>query len=98
MDDVILFGRGTLEEWNAYKAVLDLFCSTYGMSISMEKSSFLRNNLMDKVYNSISAILPFKMDPINQGFKYLVFRPKPLGYVIKDQRWILKIFENKLGH
>ena len=41
VDDLIFFGRGTFEEWKAYKCVLDLFCSALGMIISLEKSSFL---------------------------------------------------------
>ena len=64
----------------------------------MEKSSFLRNYLTDDVSNRISAILPFKMDLIDSGFKYLGFRLKPLGYGLKDWRWIIKIFEDKLSH
>ena len=41
VDDVILIGVGTIEEWSAYKGALDLFCWVSGMSISPLKSSFL---------------------------------------------------------
>ena len=80
------------------KTLLDLFCTTSRMSISLDKSSFLSNNLTDEVSNNISAILPYKMEPIDLGFKYLGFRLKPLGYCLKDWRWIIKKFENKIGH
>ena len=40
VDDVILIGIGTIGEWSAYKDALDLFCSTTGMTVSLEKSSF----------------------------------------------------------
>ena len=69
-----------------------------GMGISMDKSSFLLNNMTKEVKNSISAILPFKMDMIDLGFKYLGLWLKPLGYVIKDWRWIINIFERNLRH
>ena len=68
------------------------------MSISLKKSSFIRNNLSDEISNSISTILPFKMELIDYGSKYLGFTLKPLGYCVKDWRWILKIVENKIGH
>ena len=45
MDDVVLFGYGSLKEWDAYKDIFDLFCATSGMCISVEKYSFPYNNL-----------------------------------------------------
>ena len=44
-DDVILFGLGTLDEWQNYKELLDIFCSATGMKISVEKSSFMYNDI-----------------------------------------------------
>ena len=41
VDDVLLFGIGTVGEWKAYKEALDLFCSATGMAVSIKKSSFL---------------------------------------------------------
>ena len=60
MDDVVLFGIGTLGEWAAYNGILYLFCSASSMSVSIEESSFLCNNLQEDVNNSIQAILPYK--------------------------------------
>ena len=45
VDDVILIGVGTIEEWSAYKGALDLFCKVSGMSVSPLKSSFLYQNV-----------------------------------------------------
>ena len=42
--DVILFRYGSLEEWDAYKYILDLFCAALGMCISIEKYYFCCNN------------------------------------------------------
>ena len=41
VDDVILIGVGTVEEWSAYKGALDLFCLELGMYVISLKSSFL---------------------------------------------------------
>ena len=84
VDDVVLFGLGTLEEWLVYKENLDLFCLASGMSIIVDKSSFLFNDVDEGIRNDILTILPYKMDPIDEGFKYLGYRLKPLGYGIND--------------
>ena len=54
VDDVILFGIGTVQEWGAYKEVLDLFCSATGMTVNMEKSSFLYHNVDEETRRKIS--------------------------------------------
>ena len=45
IDDAILFGLTIVEEWKEYKNILDFFCVALGMRISMEKTSFLTNNI-----------------------------------------------------
>ena len=35
VDDVILFGFGSVEEWKAFKEILDIFCEASGMSINI---------------------------------------------------------------
>ena len=49
VDDVILFGFGSLEEWRAFKDILDTFCEASGMSININKSSFLHNDLGEDI-------------------------------------------------
>ena len=71
MDDVILIGVGTVEEWSAYKGALDLFCSASGMSVSSIKSSFLYQNVDTDIREKIAELFPFRMDPLTVGFKYL---------------------------
>ena len=45
MDDVILIGVDTVEEGSAYKYALDVFCLALGMTVSIEKSYFLYQNV-----------------------------------------------------
>ena len=96
MDDVILIGVDTVEEWSAYKDALDLFCSASGMTVSIEKSYFLYQNVDVDIINKIAEFLPFKMEPLTGGFKYLGYRLKPLGYHTSDWRWMIELFEKKI--
>ena len=59
VDDVILFGLGTVEEWGAYKEAPYLFCSATVMSSSMEKYSFLYQNVDEETRRQISMLLPY---------------------------------------
>ena len=84
VDDVILFGIGTVSEWGAYKEALDLFCSATSMSVSKEKSSFLYQEVDEDTRCQIYVLLPYRMATITAGFKYLGYRLKPLGYRSSD--------------
>ena len=86
VDDVILFRLGTVEEWGAYKESLKLFCSAMGMCVSMEKYSFLYQNVDEETICQISMLLPYSMVPISLGFKYLGYCLKYLGYHTFDWR------------
>ena len=98
VDDVILFGSGTFEEWVAFKVILDTFCAASGMSINMDKSCFLFNNMEEGLLNKISSSLSFNFDHISCGFKYLGYFIKPLGYRVKDWHWLIKNFERRIQH
>ena len=94
--DVILFGMGTVVEWIAFDVILETFCSTLDMSISMDKSGFLFNELDLGILHSIQHFIPYKADPIQLGFKYLGFYIKPLGYKVEDWYWLVKDFERRI--
>ena len=96
VDDVILFGLGTLGEWKHYKELLDLFCSATGMEINDEKSSFLYNDMDEHSRENTFALLPFKMEPLSMGFKYLGYYLKPLGYCVNEWHWLIKKFEKRI--
>ena len=46
----------------------------------------------------IARILPYKMEPVTSGFKYLGYQLKPLGYKITDWYWLIQKFENRILH
>ena len=87
-----------MEEWHGYKEILDLLCSSTRMKISIEKSSFLYNEVEEVTKAEIFSLLPYKMDTITVGFKYLGYYLKPLGYCTNDWRWIIKRFEKRISN
>ena len=82
--DVLLFGKVSIEEWSIYKEVLDLFCSATSMDFSHNKSMFLEVGLDGEVLSQIKLLLPFNIQPLESGFKYLVFFLKPNDYHKED--------------
>ena len=40
VNDVMIFGRGDLDEWRTIKGLTDSFCSAFGMSFNPVKSYF----------------------------------------------------------
>ena len=68
------------------------------MLISSEKSSFLFNDIDDDTRRNITDLLPYKMEPIIKGFKYLGYRLKPLGYRTNDWQWLLTMFEKRINN
>ena len=84
VDDVILLGTGTLPKWIAFEIILSTFCKAFGMSISLDKSCFLFNNVDDDILLDIARVIPYNMEPIALGFKYLGYYLKPLGYKVSD--------------
>ena len=84
VDDVILLGTGTLIQWMYFEVILSTFCKASGMSISVEELGFLFNNIDEGTLLSIARVLPYKMEIITTGFKYLGYFLKPLGYKVNN--------------
>ena len=96
VDDVILMGTGTLQEWDAFDVILETFCKAFDMRISLEKSCFLYNNIDDASLMDIARVLPYQMEPVQTGFKYLGFYLKPLRYRAYDWLWLVQKFEKRI--
>ena len=98
MDDVILFGFGSVEEWKAFKEILDIFCEASGMSININKSSFLHNDLDADFLQNLAGNFPYRLDLLSKGFVYLGCYLKPSGYLIRDWFWLVDKFEKRISH
>ena len=96
--DVILLGSGTLSDWMAFDVLLSSFCKASRMIISLDKSCFLYNNVEEDIRLDIARVLPYKMEHITSGFKYLGYFLKPLGYRVNDWKWLIQRYESKISH
>ena len=45
VDDVILFGDGSLEDWETFYDTIKLLCEAFGMEVSDHNSNFLHNGI-----------------------------------------------------
>lgn len=78
VDDVLLFGGNSMEEWQRFHEILTLFCYVSGMNISCTKSSLIApGGIID---DRIRGILPFPVITMEEGFKYLGFTLKLDSY------------------
>ena len=59
------------------------------MCISIDKSFFLYNNIDAVNYMDIARVLPYQMELILYGFKYLGYYIKPLSYRVCDWNWLV---------
>ena len=66
--------------------------------IELEKSGFLYNNIDEETLLSIARVLPYKMETISIGFKYLGYFLKPLGYKVNDWLWLIQKYEKRIYH
>jgi hypothetical protein len=97
VDDVLIFGKGSIEEWSVYKEILELFCSATGMMFSESKSSFMIVGLEANELTLIKQLLPFKFQLLDEGFKYLGFFLKPNSYLKSDWLWLLRKVEKRIN-
>ena len=66
------------------------------MCISVDKSCFLFNHVDEDILGGIACVLPYKMEPIVSGFKYLGYFLKPLGYKFSDWNWLIQKYEKRI--
>ena len=71
VDDVVLFGKGSLEEWRCFRSIIDTFTTASSMLISIDKSYFFTNNVNNNMSDDIKVLFPYKLEPIEVDFKYM---------------------------
>ena len=68
------------------------------MSININKSGFLHNDLDEDILQNLAGHFPYRLDSLSKGFVYLGCYLKPSGYLIKDWFWLITKFEKKISH
>jgi len=98
VDDVLILGIDSFEEWTVFKQILDLFFQAFGMEVNYQKSSFLYNNLKSYTLSNFEDLFDIPLFPLENGLRYLGFNLNTNDYVVVY--WILLVhkLEKKLGH
>ena len=96
VDDVIIYGRGDVEDWMEINRILKLFCCASGMQLNFGKSCFIFHKQVCAVEKAIKEIIPVKSSAIGDGLKYLGCLLKPNGYLTKDWIWLLIRLEKRI--
>jgi len=96
VDDVLLFGVASVEEWTKYYEIVTIYCLASGMKISNTKSILIHAE-KDPI-PEIDAVFSIDRAPLDKGFKYLGFMLKPNAYRIGDWVWMWKKIDNRISH
>lgn len=46
VDDILIFGFGSVGEWKEYNDIFQVFCQASGMEDNLQNSSFIYNNVV----------------------------------------------------
>ena len=66
MDDILLFGDNSRDEWLSYKEIFNVYCLASGMEFSPTKSSFIVPD--GEIDRHIHELLPFSCISLVGGF------------------------------
>ena len=58
MDDVLLFGEGTFDEWRPYDGIIKILCSSSWMEVSLYKYVLYHNKVQEEVIQHVTTFLP----------------------------------------
>ena len=98
LDDVVLFGKGSVEEWEEYKEILELFFKATSMDLSENKFIFLKCGLEEEILEQLKSMFPFKIQSLYDEFKYLGYFIKSNNFVKEDWLWLLRKLDKGIGH
>ena len=77
MDDVLLFGEGTIRNLEAFIALIDKYRKATGMVVNVDKSNLIHNDFLEDLLQRSREIIQYQITPIGEGFKYMGFALKP---------------------
>ena len=71
VDDVLCFGGGTRDEWKFFADIIQLFCDTSRIKVSLTNSCFYSLNIQDDIREMITSFLPYKFNILGERLKYM---------------------------
>jgi len=97
VDDILLFSKAEVSEWIAILDILQLFCTTTGLSINPTKTIVHFWGLLETDLSSLKGSLPFSFFDLSLGFRYLGYYLKLGASTATDWTWLVSTFEWKIG-
>ena len=73
MDDVLIFGEGSIINIEAFASLIDKYKRATGMVVNMEKSNLIHNEFSANMIHRVREIVPYQITPVEEGFTYLGF-------------------------
>ena len=86
VDDVLIFGEGTIQNLSAFSSFIDKYKKSTVMVLNIEKSNLIHNKFSVDMIQREKEIIPFQVTTTENGFKYLGFFLKPNSYYFQD--WV----------
>ena len=80
VDDVLLFGEGSISNLEAFLALIDKYRRATRMVVNVEKSNLIHNEFLEEKIQRTRELIQYQNNPIEEGFKYLGFTSKPYYY------------------
>ena len=71
VDDVLIFGKGTIVEWGTFHAIINLSCESSRMAADAKKYMFILNIDDQGIWVQISQLFLYHMTTLETGFKYM---------------------------
>ena len=96
VNDILLFCRGTKRDINYLHRGLNLFKTTTGMMINLQKSTLSYFCLDDSDLRYIFGFFPIQAMEISKGIKYLGFILNPNDYRKTYWKWLIGKLEKIL--
>jgi hypothetical protein len=89
VDDVLILSRAILLEWKEIEYIIDLFCSSVGITLNLTKSTIHYEGLTEDDLTPFKALLPYYFSALCFGFKYLGYFLKICPHHVADWSWLV---------
>jgi len=96
VDDILIFCNGSRRDTDCLVEGIELFKRATGMLINVDKSSMITNLVSEADLMYLAGKLPFHIEPMDGGLKYLGFHLKPNSYRKEDWMWLIGKLEKRI--
>jgi hypothetical protein len=97
VDDVLIFSKACLAEWQVIDSLIRCFCKASGLSVNLTKSTVHFEGLSDLELNPFKTLLPYTFSDLSLGFCYLGYFLKTGAQRAADWDWLVTRVSNKIN-